>query len=219
MCIGYNSSHSTHLFTFQNMVWKDIEFSNKGVLKYYSYINCLSLITVLSTKANSQLSIRWICDSHINQTCLAADSLHSEKICLMRIPTSAHPFRHFNNEWSLLPEPHSWVKGWCMGAQRGHIGRISRACTNGKWVMVENVDILWHLRQRENKALAFHPLSNADRVNSYRNKRVSTGFEQRREHLPWDNFLLNFRQAVKCFRNHSSALLGIEFLLHCACFA
>lgn len=66
-----------------------------------------------------------------------------KKTCLMRIPTSAHPFRHFNNKWSLLPEPLPWVKGWCMGAQRGHTGRISRArvCTNGKWVMAKNVDI------------------------------------------------------------------------------
>lgn len=172
---------------------------------------CAYLTTLRSSYSTVGLCVWWIYDNHINPNVLLQIHCIQKKICL----------RHLNNEWSLLPEPLPWVKGWCMGAQRGHTGCISLAqvCTNMNWVMVENVDTLWHLTQRENRALAFQPLSAADRVNSYRDKRASTGEEHRKEHLAWDNFLLNFGQAVKCFCNHSSAFLCIEFLLHCACFA
>lgn len=89
------------------------------------------------------------------------------------------------------------VKGWCMGAQRGHIGHISWAwvCTNGKWVMVKNVYIIWHLRQR---------------------KQVSAELEQRWEHLTRHTLFLAKLWAL-CI--HSSVLLSIEFMLYCACFA
>lgn len=61
----------------------------------------------------------------------------------MRTPPSPHLFIHLNNKWSFLSEPLLWVKGWCMGAQREHVGCISgvQVCTNRK---VSDGGECWH---------------------------------------------------------------------------
>lgn len=108
----------------------------------------------------------------------------------------------FSNTSVLFCEPPHRIEDWCMGALRGHIGRINWAEVGREKWDASDVEHCWHpltseARTKQGFTNSFHAKTRVSLQNltAHASKVI----------LLWS--------AVRCFRTHSSVLCGIELLL------